>query len=320
MGDNDQQLSCKQLTKIYSNGKIKALDSVSFTIPSKGIFVLIGRNGSGKTTLVRILATELEPTSGSATINGMDVMKDASLLREKIAIVPQEARSIPWMTPVQTAQSYLLWRGFNYRDANRNAIESLDKLGLSEYSHTLNRLLSGGMRRKVLVATVLSSEAEVIFLDEPTTGLDPISRKDLWAILKEIGKERFTFLTTHYLEEAEQLADEIGILDRGRLIRIGSLEQLRQGVDYNYSLNIPPGLSNLVLPKVEKGEVMTGRDGHVRILTVEEEAFRISRELSKGGFKFTINPISLEDIFFYLVNREGGATNGEQKRLTTEEE
>jgi len=298
-------ITCDHLTKIYGKSKNKALDSVSFSVPSHGMFVLIGRNGSGKTTLVRILATELEPTSGAATINGIDVVNEPTRLREKIAIVPQEARPIPWMTPMQTVLSYLLWRGFNYTEARAKASESLKKLGLSEYSNTLNRMLSGGMKRKVLVATVLSSEAEIIFLDEPTTGLDPISRREFWEILREIGKERFTFLTTHYLEEAEQLADQIGVLDSGRLIRLGTLEDLRQGVNYNYSMKIlstptPDFLASL------KGEIVTGRDGVVRILTAEEEAFRISRELSKSGFKFTINPISLDDIFFYLMNREGG--------------
>jgi ABC-2 type transport system ATP-binding protein len=283
------------------------------------MFVLIGRNGSGKTTLVRILATELEPTSGVATINGIDVVNEPRRLREKIAIVPQEARPIPWMTPMQTVLSYLLWRGLNYAEAKEKASESLEKLGLSGYSNTLNRMLSGGMKRKVLVATVLSSEAEIVFLDEPTTGLDPISRREFWEILREIGKERFTFLTTHYLEEAEQLADQIGVLDSGRLIRLGTLEDLRQGVNYNYSMRLlskpaPDFLASL------KGEILTGRDGVVRILTAEEEAFRISRELSKGGFKFTINPISLDDIFFYLVNREGGKGVGVQEEPDAEEE
>src|SRR5208337_1351232 len=173
----------------------------------------------------------------------------------------------------------------NYTEARAKASESLKKLGLSEYSNTLNRMLSGGMKRKVLVATVLSSEAEIIFLDEPTTGLDPISRREFWEILREIGKERFTFLTTHYLEEAEELADQIGVLDNGRLIRLGTLEDLRQGINYNYSMKLlskpaPDFLASL------KGEIVTGRDGVVRILTAEEDAFRISRELSKGGFKF----------------------------------
>ena len=155
-----------------------------------------------------------------------------------------------------------------------------------------------------MVATVLSSEAEVIFLDEPTTGLDPISRREFWGTLREIGNQRLTFLTTHYLEEAEQLADQIGVLDRGHLIRIGTLEQLRQSVNYNYSMRL---LETNALPSVSvnNGEVVTGSDGSIRILTVEDEAFRISSELAKRGFKFTINPVSLDDIFFYLASQKG---------------
>lgn len=304
MENNSHNIVCDRLTKVYGNSKTKALDSVSLNLESRGIFVLIGRNGSGKTTLVRILATELEPTAGSAMINGIDVVRQTRKLREKIAIVPQEARPIPWMTPMQTVQSYLLWRGFSYAEAKRGAFQTLVRLGLAESCNTLTRKLSGGMRRKVMVATVLASEAEIIFLDEPTTGLDPISRREFWETLREIGKERFTFLTTHYLEEAEELGDHIGILDRGKLIRIGTLEELRQSVSHNYSLrllgNPPP-----TLPTLTKGEVVTGTNGNVRVLTTEEEAFRISRELAKGGFKFTINPVSLDDIFFYLASRKG---------------
>ena len=315
--ENSQLITCNHLVKIYGKNKNRALDDVSFSISCRGIFVLIGRNGSGKTTLVRILATELEPTSGKATINGVDVMKEPDKLREKIAIVPQEARPMPWMTPMQTVLSYLLWRGFDYREAKRRAGESLEKVGLARDADKLNRMLSGGNKRKVLVATVLSSEAEIIFLDEPTTGLDPISRKEFWDILREIGKERFTFLTTHYLEEAEELADQIGVLNNGRLIRIGTLDDLRRSVNYNYSMKLlskpaPDFISSL------KGEILTGRDGVVRILTSEEEAFRISREMSRTGFKFTINPISLDDIFFYLVSKEGGGDIGVQEEPDAE--
>ena len=300
-----RQVVCDHLTKIYGNSRSKALDSLSFSLTSHGIFVLIGRNGSGKTTLVRILATELEPTSGTATINGIDVVKEARRLREKIAIVPQEARPIPWMTPMQTVMSYLLWRGFSYGEAKRRASQALEKLELGGSLNALTRKLSGGMKRKVMAATVLSSEAEVIFLDEPTTGLDPISRREFWETLREIGKERFTFLTTHYLEEAEQLADQIGILDHGRLIRIGTLEELRKSVNFNYSIKLLSKPAS-TLPTLEKGEVVTGTDGNVRILTVEEEAFRLSGELARDRFKFTINPVSLDDIFFYLADRKGG--------------
>lgn len=311
-------VSCENLTKVYgSKRKNRALDSLTFTSPASGIFVLIGRNGSGKTTLVRILATELAPTSGRALIDGMDVMIDTVALRERIAIVPQEARAVPWMTPKQTIMAYLLWRGFDYGEAKQRVSDALEKVGMSKQTDTLNRMLSGGMKRKVLVATVLASEAEIIFLDEPTTGLDPISRREFWDFLKEIGKERFTFLTTHYLEEAEELADHIGVLDRGKMIGEGTLDELRQHVSYNYSMKIP---SASAIPQVKRGEIFKNKDSY-RILTSEDEAFNISRELARTGTKFTITPISLDDIFFYLVNRDGEAkTVGDQRELEAEAE
>jgi len=296
-----QRVTCEHITKIYGNSPAKALDDLDFSFSSHGIFALIGRNGSGKTTLVRILATELEPTSGNASINGLDVVREARKLREKIAIVPQEARPIPWMTPMQTTQSYLLWRGFRYSEAKEKAFRTLQRLGLAEYCNDLNRKLSGGNRRKVMVATVLASEAEVIFLDEPTTGLDPISRRQFWNTLREVGKERFTFLTTHYLEEAEELGDHIGILDRGRLIRIGTLNEVRESVSHNYSLRVFAAKEQIPDPK--EGETVIGIDGSVTVFTTEEEAYRMSRELARLGLKFAITPISLDDIFVYLVGR-----------------
>ena len=175
------------------------------------------------------------------------------------------------------------------------------------------------MKRKVLVATDLASEAEIIFLDEPTTGLDPISRKEFWELLKEIGKERFTFLTTHYQEEPEQLSDRNGVLDRGRMIGVGSLDKLRQEINYNYSMRIPSNLKTNGL-QVRRGEIIKGKDSY-RILTTEDEAFNISRELSKQGQRFSIAPISLDDIFFYLVNREGGTrTIGNEREIEAAQE
>jgi ABC-2 type transport system ATP-binding protein len=321
MEENTRLLLCDQLTKIYEKQQKKALDSVTFSVPLTGIFVLIGRNGSGKTTLVRILATELEPTSGNASINGIDVVREPDKLREKIAVVPQEARTVPWMTPMETASSYLLWRGFHHGEARQRASSALEELGLGGYVNTLNRKLSGGLRRKVLVATILASEAEIFFLDEPTTGLDPISRKELWDLLKKISKERFIFLTTHYLDEAEELADQIGVLNRGKLIQFGTLDQLRRSVNYNYSIKISAN-PTLSIPKVENGEVLEGKDGY-RILTTEDEAFRISRELARVGCRFSINPVSLDDIFSYVVNQEEGKSVGNQisvEEQTDEEE
>ncbi len=294
------ELVCNQLTKVYE-GKKTALNSVSFSIPTSGIFALIGRNGAGKTTLIRILATELEPTTGTATINGLDVVKEAKRLREEIAIVPQEARTMPWLTPKQTVLSYLLWRGFGYSEAKKTSDESLRRMGLEKYANTLNRKISGGTKRKVLMATVLASESRILFLDEPTSGLDPISRKEFWEILQDFGKDRFIFLTTHYLEEAASLADRIGILSEGQLLAADSLHGLRAKVNYEYSIKIP---SSATLPENPEGEITRGKDGSTQILTDEETAKTISVSMLKQGTRFSISPVSLDDIFFRMVGRE----------------
>ena len=230
-------------------------------------------------------------------------MSEPDQIRERIAIVPQEARPIPWMTPLQSVLSYLLWRGLGYTMAKQKAREVLDRLGFGEKARDLNRTLSGGMKRKVLVAMILSTEAEVIFMDEPTTGLDPISRREFWEMLQEIRQNRFVVLTTHYLEEAEQLADMVGVLEEGRLIAFGTLDELRRRLRYNYSVKL---LSRSAIPvTLTEGEMVKGRDDLPVILTTEEEAFRIAHNLSREGTRFTINPVVLEDIFFYLVHHGG---------------
>jgi ABC-2 type transport system ATP-binding protein len=295
------------LTKVYSGSKGKrALDAVNLNLPSSGVFSLIGMNGAGKTTLVRILATQLQPTSGRASINGMDVMKDAGKLRDHIACVPQEARTAPFMTPKQTVLSYVLWRGLGYSEASSKAVEALGKVGLGDQVDVLSRKLSGGTKRKVLVATVLSSDADIIFLDEPTTGLDPISRRDLWNLLTSLAKDRFLILTTHYLEEAERLANTIGIMHKGKLIGLGTLDQLRATVRFQYSLMLPSGQAS---PTVKDGEVTVGSAGATQILTNEDEARDISRTLLENGTKFSMSRISLDDIFFRLVH---GASEEDQ--------
>ncbi|MDR1992582.1 MAG: ABC transporter ATP-binding protein [Nitrososphaerota archaeon] len=296
------RLDCITLTKVYDNRQV-ALDKVSFSVETKGIFGLIGRNGAGKTTLIRILATELEPTSGSAFIDGLDVFNQAHKLRERITIIPQEARAVRWMTPKQTVFSYLLWRGYPYKEANRLAEESLTKLGLTPFRDVLNSKLSGGTKRKVLIATVIASEAPIIFLDEPTVGLDPISRRELWDILRELGKSRFIFLTTHYLEEAEQLANKLGILKEGKLISVGDLAELRKNVRYQYSLKLS---TKIAVPKTDDAEITVSNNGYTQIMTNEEEAFRLARLFSEQGVKFSITPITLDDIFFRLACQRAG--------------
>jgi ABC-2 type transport system ATP-binding protein len=295
----NKNLVCRRLSKHYGEGP-KALDNINISIPASGIFALIGRNGAGKTTLTRILATELMPTSGSATIDGLDVVKDAEALRERIAILPQEGRAIPWVTPRQNIYSYLLYRGYSMHEAKARVHEALVKVGMGRYADRLSRQMSGGMKRKVLVATILASEADIIFVDEPTTGLDPISRAELWDVMNKLKKTHFIFLTTHYLEEAEKLADQIGILDSGRLVGIGTMEQLRKKVKYQYSVRI---LQNGRALKPRTGYTVKGSDGSTQIITTEDEADRLAKKLIGERTRFAINPISLEDIFYYMVKK-----------------
>ncbi len=294
------EIVCNDIGKVFSTGK-QALTAVNFSIPASGIFALIGRNGAGKTTLTRILSTLLEPSSGVATINGLDVMTDAKKLRERMSVVPQEGRAVQWMTPLQSVSSYLLWRGMSYKESRSKGEEALAQVGLAPVADRLNRTLSGGMKRKVLVAMVIAAGSEFIFLDEPTTGLDPISRQEIWNLMTDLSKDRFIFLTTHYLEEAQTVADRIGILDDGRLLALGSMDELRKKIRHQYSVKVPRGVE---LPPVE-GKVLERKDGQVQIMTTQDEALRLSRMLIERRAQFSLNPIDLDDIFSDVV---GGAT------------
>lgn len=298
------EIACENVAKVYDNGK-EALSAINFTIPTRGIFALIGRNGAGKTTLTRILSTLLEPSSGRASIDGLDIMADAGELRDRMAVVPQEGRVIPWMSPVQMITSYLLWRGAGYREARRRARDAVATVGLQEHADRLNRTLSGGMKRKTLVAMVIASEADLIFLDEPSTGLDPISRNELWDLLTGISRDRFLFMTTHYLEEAEAIAGRIGILDGGRLLALGTMDELRAGMGQQYVLRFPAGID---LPDLD-GDFVVGRDGMAQVMTTEEGSQVLSKALIARGVRFYMNPVTLEDIFYRKVGM--GIGNGE---------
>ena len=298
------ELSCIGLSKVFSNGK-EALTSVDMKVPTKGIFSLIGRNGAGKTTLTRILSTVLEPSSGHAIIDDLDVMDDAPALRERMAIVPQEGRPIHWLTPKQYISSYLMWRGYDYKESRRKAEEAIGRIGLTEYADTLNRNLSGGMKRKVSVAMVVASECDFIFLDEPSTGLDPISRRELWDLIVSESRDRFLFLTTHYLEEAEYIADRIGVLNEGRLISIGDMDHLRNNNGYSYCITVKERTD---LPEID-GEVTIRKDGWIKVMTTEEEAMTISKGLIERKAHFSMNPVTLDDIFSSIINNENGDLN-----------
>lgn len=210
------------LTKVYSNGT-HALTDVTLEIREKFITV-IGRNGAGKTTFSRILSTQLEPTRGHASINGNDVMKDARKIRESIVSIPQEASPIGVLTPLEQVKLYLVGRGMSLVESNTLAVRTLDEIGLREFKNTPADTLSGGMKRKIFVSMALASNADVVFLDEPTTGLDPISRFEVWSGLRELTGD--VILTTHYMEEAQELSKRVILFEQGRVIEDGTVSSL----------------------------------------------------------------------------------------------
>ncbi|MEM3952591.1 MAG: ABC transporter ATP-binding protein [Nitrososphaerota archaeon] len=293
----------EDLSKIYGNG-VKALSNVFLKVRSGVIFSLLGRNGAGKTTFLRIMATQLMPTSGRGYVLGYDVVSEAEKVRELIAIIPQEARPMYLLTVKEHIKYFLMMRGFPKWEASRKTIEIIQELGLEEYQDTLCMKLSGGLKRKVLVAMAMATEAEVLFLDEPTTGLDPVSRRQVWDIIRKASKKGQTvFLTTHYMDEAEKISDEVALINLGKLIISGTIEYLRESLPYKMRVEIP--LENMRNEDVFKNYGKTVNVGNKLWIYVEDD--EKSRELYNYCLSKNIpvffSKISLEDVFIEMVKR-----------------
>lgn len=211
-----------ELNKIYNNG-VEALKKITTKI-SKKRTAIIGRNGAGKTTLIRILSTQLMPTSGYALINGLNILNEEQKIRRKVSCIPQEARPVGLLTPYEHILIYLTARGYSFKNASEEARKALKAVNLWENRNTTADELSGGMKRKLFVAMALASNAELVFLDEPTTGLDPLSRIEVWTAIKELGSD--LVLTTHYMEEAQSLSEEIVFMENGSIIKQGTFEEV----------------------------------------------------------------------------------------------
>ena len=217
------------LSKRY--GDVWALRDVDFTVPAGSVLGLLGHNGAGKTTAIRILTTLAEPTAGSATVAGFDVASQGAHVRERIGVAGQHAT----VDDLLTARANLEMVGRLYHlpreEVRARATYLLDRVGLADVGDQLVKTFSGGMRRRLDLAASLMADPPVLFLDEPTTGLDPEARNQLWALLRELVAAGTTLLlTTQYLEEADQLADSIVVLDRGRVTASGSPAELKRRI------------------------------------------------------------------------------------------
>ena len=221
----------EHLIKTYDKGKVRALDDLNLDVDEGTVLGILGPNGAGKTTTVRILATLLRPDSGRAVVNGIDVLKDPDEVRKVIGLSGQYAA----VDEILTGYDNLVMFGKLYHLSNQAAIkradELLERFGLTDAGKRPIKTYSGGMRRRLDLAASLIVKPKVLFLDEPTTGLDPRGRQDMWSIIKELVSDGTTLLlTTQYLEEADQLADEIAVIDTGKVIARGTSDHLKREI------------------------------------------------------------------------------------------
>jgi ABC-2 type transport system ATP-binding protein len=211
-----------------SGGDIVALESLDLSVRLGEFFGLLGPNGAGKTTTIGILTTRVRATSGQALVAGADVMTDDVAVRQRIGVVPQRPNPDRSLTALENLVFHAAYFGYRMADAERHARELLGRLGLVGREDAKVDQLSGGQQQRLMIARALIHEPEVLFLDEPTVGLDPQARHDLWGILRDLHAQgRTIVMTTHYMEEADQLCERVAIIDRGKLLAVDTPAALK---------------------------------------------------------------------------------------------
>ena len=300
------------LTKTF--GTTHALAGIDLQIEKGTVYGLLGPNGAGKTTAIRILTTLAKPTSGTATVLGHDVVKDAKWVRQQTSLTGQAASVDDELTGIENLVMVGRLLGFSWREAKTRAAELLGAFGLDDAGRRLVRTYSGGMRRRIDIAASLVSTPEILFLDEPTTGLDPRSRNQVWDIVRRIAADGTTVvLTTQYLEEADRLADRMAVIDHGRVIAEGTSAELKALVGAN-ALHIRladrsqrPQAEAIVTAILGDG-LLPGTDPAVLSATVSDasKASQVIDGLSLDGIEvleFSLGNPSLDDVFFAITGK-----------------
>jgi ABC-2 type transport system ATP-binding protein len=308
-------IKTENITKTYKNSPVIALSNISLEIQSKKIFTLLGRNGAGKTTFVRVCATQLLPSSGTAEVLGFDLVREPEKIRNRISVVPQEGRPLRALTPWDHVYNWLRIRGMDKNESRRRSEKVLHDFDLYKSKDTPAMNLSGGMKQKVLVAMSMAVEAELLFLDEPTIGLDPISRRQVWKSIKEKKDEGKTvLLTTHYMDEAESLSDEIAIIDKGTVVQSGTIRSLKDKIPQNIRIDISKDGADIEMLKSFGSVVDTG-GSLMRIFTYESSIQELSHIAMKKNLFFSVSPITLDDVFVYLVGSKKDEDNRNDEEL-----
>ncbi len=223
---NETAIVIDKLTKKFED--VTAVDGLSLEVEKGELFGLLGPNGAGKTTTINVLCCIYEPTSGSVSVGGYDVRKEPEKVKELIGVCPQDTAVFPYLTGRENVELFGNLHAMNKEKLKKSTDELLEKMGLSEDAKRRVGKYSGGMKRRINLIMALVHDPEIAFLDEPTVGMDPQSRRAVWDFIKDLKKQNKTvILTTHYMEEAEELCDRVGIIDYGKLIALGAPEQLK---------------------------------------------------------------------------------------------
>jgi ABC-2 type transport system ATP-binding protein len=302
------------IVRTFSGGDVRALDGVSLQVPTGQVFGLLGPNGSGKTTMVRILATILSPTSGSATVAGFDVVKQPNHVRHHIGLAGQNATVDENLTGFENLRMIGLLNHLNKAYVVAKSRQLLEDFGLSDAANRITKTYSGGMRRRLDLAAALVADPPILFLDEPTTGLDPQSRQDLWSIIENLVERGTTvLLTTQYLDEADRLAKQLVVLDHGKIIAEGTSAQLKAQMGATVlalsfastddALRAKPLLANL-------SDKVANLEGSVLELTVDNGPSVTAdalRTIDAAGIHLSglaLREPSLDDVFLNLTGHK----------------
>ena len=306
-------IDVNQITKRF--GDFTAVDRISFSVEHGEIFALLGPNGAGKSTLIRMLTTLLPPTSGSATICGHDVLKQADAVRRLIGVIPQAMTSDMELSIEENLLIYAKLYGVPRERRRRLMAELIEAVELTKWKDKPVKNLSGGMRRRVEIARGLVHEPRVFFLDEPTTGLDPVSRVAVWEMLRQLKENRdlTVLITTHYMDEADKLCDRIAIVDHGKLVALDSPMKLKASISGSNILEVsfsmtPAGWEERLraLPDVE---TVSGHDNVFRVATRNGPAttmalLEAAAQINLPVHSLSVQSTTLDDVFVHYTGRQ----------------
>jgi ABC-2 type transport system ATP-binding protein len=294
------------LVKVYKGKEqIEALRGVNLSINKGELFTLLGPNGAGKTTFLRIIGTQLLLTRGEAYVFGCNVTTEAKEVRKRIAVVPQDVQTYGSFTPWEYCYYFSLLRGMSKSEVQTRAEEVLKAVDLWSLKDRECTNLSGGERKRAVIASVLCSGADLLMLDEPTSGLDAVARRKVWTLLRDlVRKGRTILLTTHIMEEAEMLSDRLAVVNKGVVAAQGTVQEMRGLAKEKFRVVVEGDLKSIDSLQASCRIVKFG-NRQIFYLKDEDEALGLTKVALNRGLRAEIARVTLEDVFVELVGGEG---------------